>query len=194
MVSVQQCEAWIRPHLGDARFYHSQCVSKEAATLAKQYGADVYKAEIAGMLHDICKEMPPEEQLKIIDRFGIIMNETEKKTKKLYHAISGAAYVQHILGIEDEEIISAIRWHTSGHAKMTLLEKIVFVADFNSADRTYPGVEEMRTLAQASLEKAMVYGISFTIKEILDRNTMLDVNTIAAYNEALAALEKNDEK
>ncbi|WP_242964976.1 bis(5'-nucleosyl)-tetraphosphatase (symmetrical) YqeK [Scatolibacter rhodanostii] len=194
MISVKECEKLIRPKLSDARFYHSQCVSKEAAKLAKQYGADVNKAEIAGILHDICKETPIEEQLKIIERFGIMMQETEKKTHKLYHAISGAAYVKHIIGIEDGDIIEAIRWHTSGKKNMSLLEKVVFVADFNSADRDYPGVEEMRRLAKISLEDAMLYGFAFTIAELTKKGVLLDLNTAEAYNDIVLCLNERKER
>lgn len=192
MISVQECEKIIRPLLSGSRFYHSQCVSKEAVCLAKRYGADAEKAALAGILHDICKEMPLEEQLKIMKRFGIMMNETEKNVPKLYHAISGSAYVKYILGVDDEEIVQAIRWHTSGRKEMTLLEKVIFVADFISADREYQGVEEMRRLAKISLEDAMLCGISYTITELIQKKVLVDIHTAEAYNQVLLDLQKRE--
>lgn len=185
MISLLKCEEIIRPMLSDSRFYHSKCVAKEAKRLAIKYGADIEKAEIAGMLHDVCKEMPANEQLKIISNFDIIMSETEKNTPKLYHAISGAAYVKYVIGINNDEIVDAVRWHTSGREDMTLLEKVIFTADFTSDDRDYPDVNEMRRLAEISLDDAMLYGFSYTIKMLAEKQSLIDVNTAKAYNQIL---------
>lgn len=196
MITVQECEAEVKRHLTEKRFYHSQCVAREAGRLAERYGADPKKAEIAGMLHDIMKDTSSEEQLKTIHRFGIIMNKTETRSGKLLHAISGSAYAEHVMGLRDKaqygEILQAIRWHTSGHANMTLLEKIVFVADFNSADREYDGVQEMRKLAEISLEAAMLEGIRFTVQELFSQGAFVDEHMIAAYNDALAFCKEDD--
>lgn len=194
MISLKECEKWSRSLLSDSRFDHSRCVSEEAGRLAEQYGADAAKARAAGMLHDICKEMTPEEQLKIVGRFGIMMNETEKQAQKLYHAISGAAYAEHVIGVKDPEILGAIRWHTSGRAGMTLLEKVVFTADFISADRDYPGVEEMRRLAQTSLEEAMLFGISYTVTELMEHRLPVDIHTAQAYNDILTETKKRGKR
>lgn len=192
MVSVKECENIIKPFLSEERFYHSRCVSKKAGELAEKYGADVYKAEIAGMLHDIMKDTDSDEQLKIINRFGIMMSNDEFRNKKLYHAISGYAYVKNILRIDDEEILGAIRWHTSGKQDMNLLEKVIFVADYISADRDYPGVDQMRELADKSLELAMVEGISYTVTELINKGKYVDVNSICAYNSALEIVKRNN--
>lgn len=189
VLTVKECEEIIEPFLSESRFYHSKCVSRKAGELAEKYGADVRKSEIAGMLHDIMKDTDPEEQLKIINSFGIMMSKAEIRNKKLYHAISGHAYVKHVLKLDDEEILGAIRWHTSGKSDMSLLEKVIFVADFISADRDYEGVEEMRELAEKSLEHAILEGVSFTIKELLQNESYIDENSVGAYNDALEKLK-----
>lgn len=185
-ITLAQCEEAIRPHLTAARFAHSVCVSQMAGRLAAQYGADAEKAAVAGMLHDIMKDTPKGEQLKIIDGFGIMMTQTERRSKKLYHGIAGAAYAEKVLGVKDKEVLSAIRWHTSGRAEMTLLEKVLFVADYISDDRDYPGVADLRVLSKTSLEAVMVEGICFTMGDLLAEKQFADENMIMAYNDALA--------
>ena len=132
----------IKPMLTEKRFEHSLNVAQEAVKLAKKFGADPEKAETAGILHDILKDTPADKQLKIISDFGIIMSDVELSVKKSWHAISGAAYIRNVLHIEDAEIVDAVRYHTTGRHNMTVLEKVVFVADFISKDRDYPGVED----------------------------------------------------
>lgn len=192
MLTVTECEQIIRPFLTEKRFYHSKCVSKEAGVLARRFGADPEKAEIAGMLHDIMKDTDADKQLKIMERFGIIRNNIEKQKPKLWHAISGAAYIEHELNVRDPDILSAVRWHTTGRKDMTLLDKVIFIADFISADRDYEGVEEMRKLAETSLEKAMIEGIVFTANEQFEKHMLLGTDMIDAYNDAVLLVYGNE--
>lgn len=113
----------IKSRMGEKRYIHSLNVAKEAVRLAKLYGADVKKAEVAGLLHDVTKETPPQEQLKLIKASGIILSEVQKVSPKLWHAISGAAYIRMQLSVTDPDIVSAIRFHTTGRAQMSLLER-----------------------------------------------------------------------
>lgn len=182
-------KAIIRPHLTEKRFQHSVNVAQESVKLAKKYGADVQKAETAGILHDILKDTDAEKQLKMISDFGIIMTDAELTAKKLWHAIGGAAYIEAVLGIRDRDIVNAVRYHTSGRKNMTLLEKIVFVADFISKDRNYPGVEDMRRTAYKSLDKAIVDGIAFTVCDLMKLRETVVCDTMDAYNDALIAVK-----
>ena len=182
-------EAEVKKHLSEKRFYHSQCVAKSAAELARRYGADVERARLAGTPHDIMKDTPPQEQLKIIEKYGIMLTEAERRNVKLWHAVSGAAYAEHVLGLEDREILDAIACHTGGKSGMNLLDKVLFVADYISGDRDYPGVEELRKLAESSLEEVMIEGIAFTIPERMEARLTLEPRSIEAYNEALWELE-----
>ncbi len=193
-MDFSQLEREVKTHLTERRFYHSQCVAEEAARLARRYGADVEKARLAGILHDIMKDTVPEEQLKILTDSGIILTDAQRRNRKLWHALSGAVYLREKLGIEDREIVEAVECHTSGKGNMTLLDKVLFVADYISADRDYPGVEEMRRLADQSLEEAMVEGIRYTVDELMGQNLPVAAESIEAYNDAIFTLQTEKEQ
>lgn len=175
----------IKPLMSERRYNHCVNVAIEAVRLAKKYGADPIKAEVAGILHDITKEFVFDEQLQIINSGDIILTEVEKNTNKLWHAISGSVFVQTKLGITDIDIINSIRYHTTGRANMSLLEKVIFVADFTSAERDYTDVDVIRQKAEISLEEGMLYGIQFTLSRLLQRGGYISEDAIDAYNEIL---------
>ena len=172
----------VRPFLSDRRFYHSECVAAEAEKLAKVYGSDPEKAWIAGILHDIMKELPPEEQLKKIKSFGIILTDLERNAQKLWHSILGAAYIKNELHITDPEIVDPVLYHTTARADMTLPEKILFIADYISADRRYDGVEEMRRVAYEDLDRAVLLGSRETIRDLAERYMAIHPDTMGAFN------------
>lgn len=181
----------IRSRMGDYRFNHSINVAKSAIELAEKYGADKEKAEIAGILHDSCKELDKEEMLQIINDSGIMLDVAEENSPKLWHAIAGYCYAKNALNIVDEDILNAIRYHTTGRANMSLLEKIIFIADFISEERVYNGVEIMREKANSSLEEAMLYGLQFTIGNLAERNLVIHPNAVECYNQVLINLNNN---
>lgn len=181
-------EAEVKKHLTPERFFHSQCVAAEAAKLAERYGADVEKARTAGILHDIMKDTPKEEQLKIMEKFGIILTDTQQRNPKLWHSLAGAAYCRHVLNVSDREILDAIACHTSGKKDMTLLQKVLFTADYISADRDYPGIEVMREAAQRSLEETIVKGVAWTLNDLTSQGRPVDPDSVYAYNDALKIL------
>ncbi len=184
-MNIDSLKDIIRPLMGDRRYNHSVNVSVEAVRLAKKYGADVDKAAIAGILHDITKEFDEEKQLQIFDSGDIILSDVEKNTPKLWHAISGSVYIQTQLGITDADIINAIRYHTTGRANMSLLEKVIFLADFTSIERNYPDVDVIRQKADISLEEGILYGIQFTLNTLLKREGCISEDALAAYNEII---------
>ena len=173
----------IKKRLNPDRLYHSLNVADEAKKLAKHYGADEQKAFTAGLLHDILKNTPDSELLQYFERNGIMLTETERASRKTWHAMAGADFLRRELHVTDEDILSAVRWHTTGRAGMTLLDKVLFVADFISADRDYPGVERMREKAYVSLEDAMLEGLQFTINELVENTWPVHEDSIRAYNE-----------
>lgn len=193
ILTVKDYDKIINERLKSARYKHSKNVAKEAVRLAKKYGADPAKAEIAGLLHDITKEADGAEHMDVIQRAGIELTELESSSPKLWHAISGSAYVQVELDVTDKEIIDAIRYHTTGRANMTLLDKVIFVADFTSADRDYDGVDKMRKVADKNLDNAVLEGMAFTIADLAQRKVTIAPDTLAGYNELafLKGKEKN---
>ncbi|MBQ7089309.1 MAG: nicotinate-nucleotide adenylyltransferase [Clostridia bacterium] len=173
----------IRSRLGDYRFHHSLCVAQEARRLALLHGADPDKAYTAGILHDIMKDTDPQAQLRILDDYGVTMDAVEAQTPMLWHARSGEVFLRNILGITDEEILSAVRYHTTGRAGMSRLEQVVFTADFTSADRNYPDVAVIRALAARSLTAAIRYGVEYTVRDLIERGCPVHPDTLAVYNE-----------
>lgn len=191
MKTVEEYKNIVRPFLGDKRYHHSVCVSESAGALAEKYGADVYKAEVAGILHDIMKDMPPEDQLMMMTRYDIILSDVERSAQKLWHAMLAAAYLENELQITDRDILNAVRYHTTARENMSLLEKVLFIADFISADRDYSGVETMRHAAQVSLEEAMLEGITFNLKDLAENYRPIHPDTVLAYNQIVLKYKRN---
>lgn len=182
-MNLEDYKKIVRPLLSDKRYYHSVCVSKAAKELAQKYGADAQKAETAGILHDIMKDLPPERQLAKMEQYGIRLTDVERSAQKLWHAMLGAAYLKNELHIDDPEILNAVRYHTTGRRDMTLMDKILFIADFISADRDYPGVEKLRQAARNSLEEALMEGFCYTIADLANGKKAIHPDTIEAYNQ-----------
>lgn len=189
-MTLEEYKQAVKPKLSEARWKHSLNVSKEAVRLAKKYGADPHKAEVAGILHDIMKDTPAQEQLQIMKQFGIILSNIEQATPKLWHAMSGAAYIEREMGVSDPDILDAVRYHTTARSGMSVLEKVVYIADFISAERDYDGVEEMRKAASQSLEKAMVEGLAFTLQDLSSQQLPIHPDTFEAYNQVI--IEKKE--
>lgn len=182
---ANQYKSFLKSRLNEKRYYHSLCVADEALRLADMYGADREKAYIAGLLHDITKNATADEHLKIFSAYDIILSDVERQAEKLWHAISGSAYVKYFLDVDDSEIVSAIRYHTTAKADMSLLERILYLADFTSLDRDYDDVDVMRKLVDNSLEEALIYALRYTIKELLDKGAPIHPDTVSAYNDVV---------
>lgn len=175
----------VKSKLSDKRFHHSMCVSKEAVYLANKYGADAKSAEIAGILHDITKEATKEEHLELLNSVGYKLDRIEANSMKLWHQITGSIYCQTKLKIDNQDILNAIRYHTTGRYNMSLLEKVLFIADFTSEDRDYEDVDIIREKSRISLEDAIVYGLTYTIKDLASRNLAISTDSLAIYNQTI---------
>ncbi|MBQ3823852.1 MAG: nicotinate (nicotinamide) nucleotide adenylyltransferase [Clostridia bacterium] len=176
--------------LSARRYYHSLGVMNTAGELAARYGADVEKARLAGLIHDCTKEYTREEHMAVIKRENIIIPDDEIGVDKLLHSHTGAAEARRRFGIEDEEILDAIRCHTAGKANMTLFEKILFIADFIDPSREYRGVENLRKTAFRDIDAAMLECTSYSVKDLAARRKTIALNTVYAYNEAAALMAK----
>ena len=181
--------ALMKEKLQERRFLHSLNVADAAVKLAEKYGEDTERAYICGLLHDIEKNSPDEEQKEYMLRFPDIP-EVVIKTPKLWHAPAGAAFVRDELGIDDEEMVSAIRYHTTAKANMTMLEKIIYIADFISDERDYPGVDEVREAAFSDIDEAVLIGTRFTLEDLLRQDRVINQDTIDAYNEVCKKREE----
>lgn len=181
--NLQSFRELLKQRLSEKRFNHSLNVSKEAVKLAEAYGADTAKAEFAGLVHDIEKETPMAGQLQTLEKYSIILNDVERHTAKLLHAISGAAVLEFEHNISDPDIIHAVRYHTTARAGMSLLEKVIYLADYISADREYEGVAELRKAAYVSLETGLKAALDFSVMELLHKTALIHTDTVLARNE-----------
>ena len=153
--------------------------SDTAERLAWKYGADVTDAKRAGILHDVTKALNGEEQLNLCDRYAIILDNFERKNPKILHAKTGAAVAERIFG-ENSAVCDAIRWHTTGKADMTLLEKIIYIADYMEPNRSFDGVEELRRMTEENLDDAIRLGLTMTMEQLKANRREIDKNTGAA--------------
>lgn len=145
--------AKLTPH----RLAHSHAVARRARELAEKFGADPERACFAGLVHDICKCDPVAEQLQTAMAGDIIPDETERKTPAVLHQFAGAVFIVKALGVTDREIVDAVRWHCTGKAGMSALEKVIYLADLSSADRKFPDVERTRQEIARGLAPGMTY-------------------------------------
>ena len=169
--------------MSEKRFIHSVNVAKTARWLAFKYGADEDKAVIAGMLHDITKEWKIRDHLEFLHKKNIGVTKYEYACKKLFHSLTGACLVHSSFKIMNLDILNAIRFHTTARPGMSKLEKIIYVADFISDDRSYGGVNRLRALAALNLDSAVFAGLIDTIKELVHEGSIIHPNTLNAYNE-----------
>ncbi len=175
----------IRSKLEARRFQHSLNVAESARCLAEKYGADADKAYTAGLLHDVMKNASDEEQLGVLTEAGIELIPEERANKKLWHAIAGAAYIKNVMGIEDKEICRAVRYHTTGRAKMSVFEKVIYLADYISAERSYKGVDDMRRLCDESMDEAIIYALEFGIPDLVKKGSVIHPDSVDLYNEVV---------
>ena len=185
MRNIEDYKELLKNRLNEKRYIHSLAVADEAYRLAEKYGGNKEKCYLAGLLHDITKNATDEEHLKIFDTFGIILNDIEKNAKKLWHAMSGSAYIKYILLIDDDELIDAVRYHTTAKADMSNTALILYLADFTSADRDYEDVDKMRELVDISLNDAYIYALSYSIKDLADNGRAIHQDTLEAYNQTV---------
>ena len=133
--------------------------------LAKRWGANEEDAARAGILHDITKAIDGPLQLTLCEAYGKILSDFSRKYPKTLHALTGSMVAERIFG-ENEEVVSAIEWHTTGKADMTLLQKIIYVADYMEPCRNFPGVEDLRTLAYNDMDAALKLGLEMTLEHL----------------------------
>lgn len=161
------------------RHAHILGVEETAVELAKRWGADPVAARRAGILHDCTKYLSLEEHLDICRKAGIVPDELEAKSAKLLHSKSGAAQARMVYG-ESDEVYWAIYWHTTGKADMSLLEKIIYLADYMEPNRDFDGVDELRRLCGTDLDAALQMGLEMSVADLTERGVPIHKNTQGA--------------
>lgn len=175
----------LKQMLGEKRYIHSLGVSAEAKELAALNGCDLYKAELAGLVHDCAKNIPKDKLLEVCQSFGYIPDETEQKNPGLIHAPLGAVMIKSLFGIEDEEIQNAVRMHTTAGKNMQKLDKIIYLADMIEPSRDYDEVYELRRLSRENLDTAFLRALDYSLLFNISRGVIIHPNTLYARNEML---------
>ena len=192
---ISRYKEYLKANLSKKRYNHSLNVADAAVELAKLYGEDADKALVAGLLHDVAKELSGEKQREYVIKSYLNVDAVEKESHALFHAIAGAELARLVFGIEDMDIILAIRYHTVAAGDMSRLAAVVYLADLISADRDYKDVKRMRKLAVSGLERAMLEALKFSITDSVAKGNTIPLSTLAAYNRFLTETlkkEKND--
>jgi predicted HD superfamily hydrolase involved in NAD metabolism len=180
-----EAEELIAARLSARRAAHAHRVAAQAVTLARRFGVPVEKAELAALLHDLCRELPDDETLATATRYGIAVGPVEaRRPRKILHGPVAAAELAE-LGV-DADICRAIALHTVGDAGMTALDKVVYLADYCEPSRDFPGVDEVRGLAETSLDAAVGAAARLTLLDIIRRGRGVVPGALALYNETHA--------
>lgn len=161
------------------RVPHVMGVEEEAVRLARRWGADEELARRAGILHDCTKYWDLQQNTALCAQYGVELDELEQKAVKLLHSKSGACMAKYVFG-EPDEVYEAIFWHTTAKANMTVLEKVLYMADYIEPNRDFEGVERLRALSYEDLDKALLLGVETTIQEMEERGVPVHSNTLQA--------------
>lgn len=163
----------------EKRVAHVIGCSETAVALARRWGADETDAARAGILHDVTKALDGPEQLRLCEKYGIMTDMFERTNTKLLHAKTGSAVAKEIFG-ENDAVCGAIYWHTTGKANMTLLEKILYLADYIEPNRVFDGVQKVRDLAFQDLDKALLLGLNMAMDELVREGKPLGQRSLEA--------------
>ena len=171
-----------------ARFAHILRVEAKAIELAHKYAGDVESCQLAALLHDYAKDMPRSEVVKI-QQAAHIDAEMLAFGSQIWHGPAGAYYAKETFGVTNQEVLDAIYQHTIGGEQMSLVSKIVFIADYIENGRDFPGVSEARELANQDLDAAGIYKINQTLKHLVDRAERISPGTLTVYNQWMQKME-----
>ena len=181
-LSISEIKSILSKGLKEERFYHSLAVSAVAASLAMRYGADVKKAELAGLIHDCAKAYPVDQFIRMADEFGIEIETVERENPQLIHAKLGAYYAKKDFGVEDTEILNSIIYHTTGRPGMTILEKIIYIADYIEPGRyKAKRLDEVRKAAFEDLDKCLDMILSDTVEHLYEKKYVINPVTLESY-------------
>lgn len=181
-MEIKQVIEKVRPHLTEKRFQHSLRVAETAVVLAERFGADPYKAELAAILHDYAKYRDLDEMRRIIKE-SILPKDLLEYHHELWHGPVGALLVKREFGIKDPEILDAVHYHTTGRAHMSMLELIIFLADYIEPGRDFAGLEEVRQASETSLIKGAWLTSRNTIFYLMGKGQTVYPDSFHAYND-----------
>ena len=189
-MTTEEAKRLVKPRLSARRWTHTKNVKKMAVQLAERWGENPEKAALAALLHDSAKELPRDALLQIFADNAIIAENAPARPAAIWHGIAAAIVAETQWGVTDPEILSAIRCHTTGKPGMSLLDKILYLADMTSAERDWPGVEELRRLEMEDLDQALCVALKQSIDFVKEKGGELDPESVAAYEYQKAQLAR----
>ncbi|MCH3949684.1 MAG: bis(5'-nucleosyl)-tetraphosphatase (symmetrical) YqeK [Acidaminococcus sp.] len=193
-MDLDTMEKKLEKSLQPKRFHHCTAVRDTAIILAKRYGADVEKAAIAGLIHDCARKIPTKDFIEVCTKLGIPMDDVERHQPILLHAKLGVHFAKEDFGVTDPEILDAIRYHTTGKAHMSLLDKVIYLADLLEPHRDFATVDDMRKQAEKSLDGTLLSAYENTMNYLLGQDLLIHPDCLAGYNElVMQRLDKKKE-
>ena len=187
MVEYEELYKIVKETVSEKRFNHILGVVERAVEYAEIYGENIENVKKSAILHDIAKEIEKEDAFKMLDDFGVKLDEIEMKNYNLVHSKLGGAIAKYKYNLSDD-ISNAISYHTTGRANMSLLEKIIYLADATEKGRVYENelntmtLDELVDLIKKDIDEGLRYVLSYTLKHLLSKNLYIHINSVDAYN------------
>lgn len=188
-MNKKEMQSKLRSALKKRRYEHSMGVCTESVRMAELFGADKDKAYIAGLLHDCAKCLSPEQEKEACKKYGYVPDLMTRVCHPVLHAPLGAVVAEHEYGVTDKEILDAIRYHTVARAGMTLLDKIVYVADMTEPGREYEGADRLRSLAHKDINEAFRAALSQSLMHNIKKGSIIHPSSLDAWNSII--IEEN---
>ena len=180
MVKYEDLYEDVKHMLSEKRFRHSEGVVKRAIEDAEIYNADIEIVKLTAIAHDIAKELTPEEEESIIKEYNVFLDDFEKVNHNLVHAKIGAEICKNKYGFT-EDMVNSIKYHTTGRAEMSLLEKIIYLADATDENRKYESEFYVNTIKE-NIDKGMVEVSKWVINHLLEKERPIHIDSINCYN------------
>ncbi len=193
-MNFSEMDILLKKSLKPGRYIHSINTMKVAVQLAEHYGEDVEKAKVAGLLHDCAKNLEDNETKRYCLENNIELSPIEENQLFLMHGAVGAILARRKYGVEDSVVLNAIKYHTTGFAGMSTMDKIIFLADYIEPGRTHGDVQEARSFAFIDLDRALISAFNSVIKYVISQNGLIHPFTIEARNCILLMTQKTEEK
>lgn len=191
MIDLEDYIKILTTKLTPKRLSHSIGVSQTASVLAQKYGAQSEQARLAGLLHDCARGLSNNILLQMARSFGIVVSDVEIANPALLHAPVGACLAKTEFGIMDEQVLQAIKWHTTGGPDMTVLDKVVFLADYIEPNRSFPGVDRIRKIAEVDLDQAVLATFDQTLQFVIAQGGLIHTASVEGRNFMLLKVIKN---
>lgn len=190
MIELEDIKKYLQLTLSEKRYIHSLNTADTALKLAATFGEDPKKAYISGLVHDCTREIRLSEQQSMLKALNIEVDSLTYNISELLHAYTAEYVLRYKFKIDDEMVISAVRFHTTGKEDMKLLEKIIFLSDVIEPSRNFPGIEYIRELSRKNLEEALVEAFDSSIRFLVGKRALIHPNTVIARNYVISSLQK----